>query len=131
MNCERDFFKIGKTIRESKKSLKIREHKQMTALEIKKEINLVIDGIANNTVLTREELEDLVICILRSESYYALMAIEPLLIKLGKQQNKVSLNNLNYLCTQLEYCLDDYKTQIAIYKDDTISAFMKYLRKED
>ena len=101
----------------------------MTALDIKKEINLVIDGISNNTVLTREEVEDLVICILRSESYYTIMVIEPLLIKLGK--NKVSLNNLNYLCSQLKECLTDYKTQIAIDKDETISAFMKYLRKED
>ena len=103
----------------------------MTALEIKKEINLVIDGIANNTVLTREEVEDLVICILRSESNYALMAIEPLLIKLGKQQNEVYLNNLNYLFTQLKDCFVDYKTQIATDKDETISAFIKYLRKED
>ena len=101
----------------------------MTALDIKKEINLVIDGIANNTVLTREEVEDLVICILRSESYYSICVIEPLLIKLGK--NKVSLNNLNYLITQLKECLTDYKTQIAIDKDETISAFMTYLRKED
>lgn len=103
----------------------------MTALEIKKEINLVIDGIANNTVLTREEVEDLVICILRSESNYTIMVIEPLLIKLCKQQNEVYLNNLNYLFTQLKDCLVDYKTQIAIDKDETISAFMKYLRKED
>lgn len=103
----------------------------MTALDIKKEINLVIDGIANNTVLTREEVEDLVIGLLRSESYYTIMVIEPLLIKLGKQQNKVSLNNLNYLFTQLKDCLTDYKTQIAIDKDETISAFMNYLRKED
>jgi hypothetical protein len=101
----------------------------MTALDIKKEINLVIDGISNNTVLTREEVEDLVICILRSESFYTIMVIEPLLIKLGK--NKVSLNNLNYLITQLKECLTDYKTQIAIDKDETISAFMTYLRKED
>ena len=108
----------------------------MTALEIKKEINLVIDGIARNTVLTRDEVEDLVICILRSESNYTIMVIEPLLIKLAKQQNKVylnnlTLNNLNYLFTQLKDCLVDYKTQIAIDKDETISAFMDYLRKED
>ena len=103
----------------------------MTALDIKKEINLVIDGIANNTVLTREEVEDLVICILRSESYYSICVIEPLLLKLGKHQDKVSLNNLNYLCSQLKECLTDYKTQIAIDKDETISAFMKYLRKEE
>ena len=103
----------------------------MTALEIKKEINLVIDGISNNTVLTREEVEDLVIGLLRSESNYTIMVIEPLLIKLVKQQNKVSLNNLNYLFTQLKDCFVDYKTQIAIEKDETISAFMTYLRKED
>lgn len=102
----------------------------MTALDIKKEVNLVIDGIANNTVLTREEVEDLVIWVLRSESDYMIMAIEPLLIKLVKQQNKVFLNNLDYLFTQFKECLIDYKTQIAIDKDETISAFMKYLRKE-
>lgn len=101
----------------------------MTALDIKKEVNLVINGIANNTVLTREEAEDLVIWVLRSESYYMIMAIEPLLIKLVKQQNKVS-NNIDYLFTQLKECLIDYKTHIAFDKDETISAFLKYLRKE-
>ena len=103
----------------------------MTALDIKKEVGLVIDGLANNTVLTRAEVEDLVIWVLRSESNYMLFAIEPLLRKLVKQQNKVSLNNLDYLFTQLKECLIDYKTQIAIDEDETISAFIKYLRKED
>lgn len=103
----------------------------MTALDIKREVSLVIDGIAHNTVLTREEVEDLVIWILRSESNYMLMAIEPLLKKLLKQQNKVSLNNLDYLFTQLKDCLIDYKTRIAIDKDETSSAFLKYLRKEE
>lgn len=103
----------------------------MTALDIKKEIKLVIDGIANNTVLTREEVEDLVIWVLRSESYYTVLAIEPLLIKLIKLQNEVSLNNLYYLFTQLKDCFFDFKTQIATDKDESISAFIKYLRKED
>lgn len=104
----------------------------MTALDIKKEVRLLIDGISNNTVLTREEVEDLVIWVLRSESNYMLFAIEPLLRKLVKQQNKVlSLANLDYLFTQFKDCIIDYKTQIAIDKDETISAFMKYLRKED
>lgn len=103
----------------------------MTALDIKKEVSLVIDGIKNNTVLTREEAEDLVILVLRSESNYMIMAIEPLLKKLLKQQNKASLNNLDYLFTQLKDCLIDYRTRIAIDNDETISAFLKYLRKED
>ena len=102
----------------------------MTAFDIKREVGLVIDGIANNTVLTREEVEDLVIWVLRSESDYMLYAIEPLLKKLLKQQNKVSLNNLDYLFTQLKDCLFEYKTRIAIDKDETISAFLRYLRKE-
>ena len=103
----------------------------MTALDIKKEVSLVINGIKNNTVLTREEAEDLVILVLRSESNYMIMAIEPLLKKLLKQQNKASLNNLDYLFTQLKDCLIDYKTRIAIDNDETISAFLNYLRKEN
>ena len=103
----------------------------MTALDIKKEVSLVINGIKNNTVLTREEAEDLVIWVLRSESNYMLFAIEPLLKKLVKQQNKASLNNLDYLFTQLKDCLIDYKTRIAIDNDETISAFLNYLRKGD
>lgn len=103
----------------------------MNILETKKVVNLVIDGIANNTTLTREEAEDIVIWTIKSESYWAISAIELLLQKLVKNQSKVCVKNLDYLIEQLKDCVIDCKTQIATARNAAECKLISSLRKED
>lgn len=103
----------------------------MNILETKKVVNLVIDGIANNTTLTREEVEDIVIWTIRSESYWAVSAIEPLLQKLVKNKSEVCVKNLNYLIEQLKECLIVCKTQFATARNAAECNLISSLRKED
>lgn len=103
----------------------------MNILETKKVVNLVIDGIANNATLTREEAEDIVIWTIRSESYWAISAIELLIQKLVKNKSEVCVKNLDYLIEQLKDCVIDCKTQFATARNAAECKLISSLRKED
>lgn len=102
----------------------------MNMLETKKAVNLLVDGIANNTTLTREEAEDIIIWTIRSESYWAVSTIELLLQKLVKNKSEVCVKNLDYFIEQLRECVIDCKTHIATARNAAESEFISSLRKE-
>lgn len=100
-------------------------------LKLKKTVNLIIEGLANNTTLTREEAGDIVIWTIRSESYWAVSAIELLLQKLVKNKSEVCVKNLDYLIEQLKDCIIDCKTQFATARKAAECKLISSLRKED
>lgn len=100
-------------------------------LKLKKEVQLVIKGIANNTTLTREEAEDIVIWAIKSKNYWSVSAIELLLQKLVKNQSEVYIKNLDYLIEQLKDCVIECKTQIATVQNAAEIKLINSLRKED